>query len=38
MAALIDNTKDIVQEKLTLLRAKLDQVPALQNIEVSPKD
>jgi len=33
MAALIDNTKDIVQEKLTLLRAKLDQVPALQNIE-----
>lgn len=35
MAAVFDNVKALVQEQIALLRVKLDQVPALQNIEVS---
>ena len=35
MAAVVDNAKAFVQENLALLRVKLDQIPALQDVEVS---
>jgi len=33
MAAVFDNAKALFQEQIALLRVKLDQIPALQNIE-----
>jgi len=33
--AAVDNAKTLVQEQLALLRLKLDQIPALQDVEVS---
>ncbi|OEU15620.1 TB2_DP1_HVA22-domain-containing protein [Fragilariopsis cylindrus CCMP1102] len=33
MAAVVDNAKAFVQENLALLRVKLDQIPALQDVE-----
>jgi hypothetical protein len=35
MAAALDSVKAVAQEKLGLLRTKLDQIPALQDVEVS---
>lgn len=33
--AAVENAKALVQEQLALLRLKLDQIPALQDVEVS---